>query len=160
MPARRPNPGEESDVNPFLTNRTTFSEADLAAELSELTRAANRANATIYTIDPRGLVGGPPINQNVDAVEWQSYVTGAQNSLRVIAESTGGFAVVNRNDLTAALKQIDSATSDYYMVGYYSNNPDPLKKRRQIEVKVTRPSMNVFHKTFYTLRPKDATKSQ
>jgi VWFA-related protein len=146
-------PGEESDLNPFLTNRTTFSEADLAAELSELTRAANRANATIYTIDPRGLVGGPPINQNVDAVEWQSYVTGAQNSLRVIAESTGGFAVVNRNDLTAALKQIDSATSDYYMVGYYSDNPDPSKRRRAIQVNVRRSGMQVTHRTEYVLRP-------
>ena len=138
--------GAESDVNPFLTNRTTFSEADLAAELSELTRAANRANATIYTIDPRGLVGGPPINQNVDPVEWQSYVTGAQNSLRVIAESTGGFAVVNRNDLTAALKQIDADTSDYYMVGYYSDNPDPSRRRGAIEVKVRRAAMQVKHR--------------
>jgi hypothetical protein len=41
------------------------------------------------------------------------------------------------------------------MIGYYSNNPDPLKKRRRIEVKVTRPGMNVFHKTFYMLRPRD-----
>ena len=37
----------------------TFADADLARELGELTRTANRANATIYTIDPRGLVAGP-----------------------------------------------------------------------------------------------------
>ena len=34
----------------------TFSDADLAAELGDITRAANRANTTIYTIDPRGLI--------------------------------------------------------------------------------------------------------
>ena len=38
--------------------RQQFAEADLVRELAELTRAANRANATFYTIDPRGLVAG------------------------------------------------------------------------------------------------------
>ena len=63
-----------------------------------------------------------------------------------------GKAVIEK-----ALKRIDAETSDYYMIGYYSNNPDPLKKRRRIEVKVNRPGMNVFHKTFYTLRPRDVS---
>ena len=40
-----------------------FADADLARELGELTRTANRANATIYTIDPRGLVGGPDLDE-------------------------------------------------------------------------------------------------
>ncbi|MGC4082761.1 MAG: hypothetical protein QM736_11770 [Vicinamibacterales bacterium] len=34
----------------------TFSDAELSFELAEITRSANRANTTIYTIDPRGLV--------------------------------------------------------------------------------------------------------
>ena len=139
------------DMNPFLSARTQFSEADLALELAELTRAANRANATIYTIDPRGLVGGPDLNQQVDMVEWQNYVTGAQNSLRVLAELTGGFATVNKNDFVAALKRIDGETSDYYMIGYYSNNPDPAKRRRAIEVRVTRPLLDVKHRAEYVL---------
>ena len=29
-------------------------------------------------------------------------------------------------------------TSDYYLVGYYSSNADPAKRRRTIEVKVKR----------------------
>src|SRR5688572_29047541 len=41
-----------------LKQNETFSDADLAYELSEITRAANRANTTIYSIDPRGLVAG------------------------------------------------------------------------------------------------------
>ena len=58
------------------TTRQTqqFAFADLARDLGELTRAANRANATIYTIDPRGLVGGSDIDQKVDPTEWQDYV--------------------------------------------------------------------------------------
>lgn len=146
----------ETDVNPFSMQGNRFAEADLVAELAELTRQANRANATLYTIDPRGLVGGPDLDEKIDMMEWQNHVTSTQNSLRTLAELTGGIAVVNQNDFEKALKRIDAETSDYYIVGYYSSNPDPLKKRRRIEVKVTRPGMNVFHKTFYTLRPRDA----
>jgi hypothetical protein len=59
---------------------------------------------------------------------------------------------VNQNDFDKALKRIDSETSDYYVVGYYSNNPDPRKRNRAIDVKVTRPGLNVSHRTAYTLR--------
>ena len=137
--------------DPFSTGSGQFAAADLAAQLGELTRAANRANATIYTIDPRGLVAGPDISQRVDMVEWQNYVTTTQSSLRVLADLTGGFAVVNRNDITDALKRIDSETSDYYVLGYYSSNPDPSDRRRRIEVRVKRPGVQVKARTEYYL---------
>ena len=69
-------------------------------------------------------------------MEYLDYVRSSQDSLRVLADLTGGIAVVNQNDFTKALKRIDQETSDYYVVGYYSSNPDPTKKRRSIEVKV------------------------
>ena len=116
----------------------TFSDADLARELGDITRAANRANTTIYTLDPRGLVAGSDIDEQVDPQEWNTYVRKSQDSMRVLAEETGGIAVVNQNDFDKALKRIDAESSDYYVLGYYSNNPDPTKRRRKIEVKVTR----------------------
>ena len=143
--------------DPFMNNRfqgNQFAEADLVRELSELTRAANRANATFYTIDPRGLVAGPDLDQNLDNMaEWQEHVRETQDSLRVIAEQTGGIAVVNQNDFDRALKRIDAETSDYYVLGYYSTNPDPLKRTRKIEVKSSRNGVQVWSRTSYTLRP-------
>ena len=150
-----------SDTNPFSKSGNEFAAADLAAELSELTREANRANVTMYTIDPRGLVGGPDLDETkLDMMDWQDHIRETQSSLRVIADLTGGYAVVNQNDFDKALKRIDAETSDYYVLGYYSSNPDPLKKRRNIEIKIAKPGRyDLKYKTSYTLRPPPAVKA-
>jgi len=124
--------------------------------MADVTRAANRANATLYTIDPRGLVAGGDIGENVDPVEWETYVSKTVDSLRTIADLTGGFAVVNQNDFDKALKRIDAETSDYYVLGFYSSNPDPLRRTRRIEVVTKRDGVKVWSRTSYSLRPTPA----
>ena len=146
---------QDTGEDPFLlnANNNRFSDADLAMELAYLTRAANRANATFYTIDPRGLVGGPDIDVDVSPTEWAQHIRKSTDTLRIIAEQTGGFAAVNSNDFNKALQRIDAETSDYYVLGYYSTNPDPTRRTRQIDIKVTRPNLNVTYRSEYTLRP-------
>jgi VWFA-related protein len=122
--------------NSMFTQGQQFSDTDLAIELNELIRSANRANATFYTVDPRGLMAGQDLDEQVDPVEWETHLRKQQDSLRVLAEQTGGIAVVNTNDFSKALKRIDAETSDYYVLGYYSSNPDPTQRRRQVEIRV------------------------
>jgi VWFA-related protein len=151
----------DTSGNPFSTSgNNEFAAADLAAELSELTKEANRANTTFYTIDPRGLVGGPDLDQTkLDMQDWLDHIRETQSSLRVIAELTGGYAVINQNDFDKALKRIDAETSDYYVLGYYSSNPDPLKKHRTIEIRVKKAGKyDLKYKTSYTLHPPPAVK--
>jgi VWFA-related protein len=146
---------DEQLRDPFTGNEQgqQFLESDLVRELAELTRAANRANATLYTIDPRGLVAGQDLgDEQVDTAEWLDHIRETQGSLRVLAEETGGIAVVNQNDFDKALKRIDAETSDYYVLGYYSTNPDPLKRTRRIEVKTKRDGVQVWSRTSYSLR--------
>ncbi len=143
---------EEGENDPRRQGQQ-FADADLARELAELTRTANRANATIYTLDPRGLVGMPDIDENVDPTEFQEYINNSISSLRVLADQTGGIAVVNSNDFEKALKRIDAETSDYYMLGYYSTNPDPMRRTRNVDVKVKRGDVDVWSRKSYTLRP-------
>lgn len=144
----------------FNQQGAEFADADLARELSEMTRTANRANVTFYTIDPRGLVGMLDLDQKVDQTEWQDYVRKSQDSLRVIANETGGFAVVNQNDFVKALKRIDAETSDYYVLGYYSNNPDPLRRNRRLEIKVTRKGVTVWARPGYSLKSTKGAKKK
>ena len=151
------NPDAQQTADPLTQSQMqneTFSDADLAYELGEITRAANRANTTIYTIDPRGLVAGQDIDEQVDPQEWGEYVRKTQDTMRVLADETGGIAVVNQNDFDKALKRIDADSSDYYILGYYSSNPDPTHRRRKIEVKVPRGGLDVFTRTEYlVLKP-------
>src|SRR6202521_3041341 len=146
-----------ANTDPMLSQQKQseeFSDAELATDLNEVTRAANRANTTIYTIDPRGLVAGGDIEEQVDPTEWNDYLRKSQDSLRVLAEDTGGLAVVNQNDFDKALKRIDAESSDYYVLGYYSSNPDPTRRRRQLAIKVTRAKLTVTsQRTEYVLKP-------
>src|SRR5688500_2885470 len=149
--------GRDQQRNSFSQNQ--FADADLVRELSKVPRAATRANASLYTIDPRGLVAGTDLDEQLDPVEFGEHVRKTQDSLRVLAEQTGGIAVVNQNNFDKALKRIDAETSDYYVLGYSSTNPDPLQRTRKIEVKLTnRPGVTVWSRTSYSLRqlPKPA----
>src|SRR5439155_14410712 len=78
--------------NAQFLQKEKFADTDLAIELNELAREANRANATFYTIDPRGLTAGPDMDQEVDPQEWETHVRKEQDSLRSLAEQTGGIA--------------------------------------------------------------------
>ena len=129
-----------------------FADGDLANELASVTGAANRVNAAIYTLDPRGVVGTTNVEANVDITELRTHIGKTQSSLRVLAEATGGFAVVNDNDYTDSLKRIDAETSDYYILGYYSSNPDPKHRNRSVEVKTPRPGVQVMSRGWYRTR--------
>src|SRR4029077_14457528 len=88
--------------------------------------AATRSNVAIYGIDPRGLT-----NLGDETIEIQSFpddtslgvgigsiyneVRLSQDSLRVLSDETGGFAVVNQNDYTTAYQRIVEDNSSYYV---------------------------------------------
>lgn len=150
------NPDSQPASDPLtdsMKQQETFSDADLAFELSELTRAANRANTTIYTIDPRGLVAGADIDEQVDPGEWAQHLRKTQDTMRVLAEDTGGVAIVNQNDYDKGLKRIDAESSDYYVLGYISNNPDPTHRRRQVDVRITsRKGLEIISRKEYVVK--------
>ena len=145
-------------TDPFLFDSSIyepqqqFAQADMVQWIVELTRAANRANTTFYTVDPRGLVAAADIDQNIigQMREWDDYVWRTQSTLRMLAELTGGTAIVNRNDFENAMREVDAETSDYYVLGYYTSNPDPTRHTRRLEVEVDREDVDVRHRTSYT----------
>ena len=128
-------------------------DGELARRIDELAEAANRANAAFYTVDPRGLVAGPQVGhfrlRGRDSFDEWTFT--AQNSLRSLAELTGGRAIVNRNDFDDVFREIDAETSDYYVLGFALTNPDPTVRTRRLIVRVRgRSGVDVQHRTHYT----------
>ena len=138
--------------NPYYQLGTVTSDIDLFRYMRELTLSANRANVSIFTVDPRGLTGVVDAGQYVDQSDIRTHLQKTQSSLRYIAEQTGGFAVVNVNDFPAEFKRIDAETSDYYIIGFTSTNADPLKRVRQLDVTVRRPDVSVSARRAYSLK--------
>jgi VWFA-related protein len=106
---RRSSDGPLSFSNPFLITGNQFSVEQLREEVAELARQAKRANVTIYGIDPRALSGPPVVDPNVDDVAWQKYWATTRNSLQVIAEETGGFALQDQPEFLEGLARIRDA---------------------------------------------------
>lgn len=129
-----------------------FADADLASEVAAVTGIANRVNASIYAIDPRGVAGTTSAAEQIDMSEMRTHIGKTQASLQVLSEATGGFAVINDNTYDEALKRIDAETSDYYILGYYSTNTDAGKRNRQVEVKAARPGVQVASRGWYRTR--------
>src|SRR5262245_8759413 len=128
--------------------------------------AATRSNVAIYGIDPRGLT-----DLGDESIEIQSYPDDtslgigpgslqnelrlSQDSLRVLSEETGGFAVVNKNDYATAYQRIVEDNSSYYVLAYYPPDARPGRLHK-IDVRVTRPGLTVRGRKGYITPKKDA----
>jgi VWFA-related protein len=146
--------GQDGGRNPFETGGQQFSDADLIAEVAALTRAAQRATVTCYTLDPRGLVAGPGINTNLSPQAFQAYIDTSVSTLKVLGDQTGGFCICNTNDFTKGLQKIDDAMSDYYVIGYTSSNSNRMQRRRTITVNITRTGVTAsgYRREYYVNR--------
>jgi VWFA-related protein len=123
--------------------------------LRNLTDQANRASVVIYTMDARGLQtlgftaadssGGMNANEiERSLADRRTSFFESQNGLFYLAEQTGGFAVVNNNDLAGGIKRVIEDQKGYYLIGYRPDEStfDKVSGRRK------------FHKlTLRVLRP-------
>jgi len=136
-------------------DRFALSQLDDATQFRFMLDEANRANASFYPIDPRGLAvfdedivpaagvgAGINANPTVPPAEDRARLFARNTSLRTLAEATDGLAVVNTNDLSRGLRRIADDLSSYYLLGYYSTGK--LDGRfHALTVRVRRPGVQV-----------------
>jgi VWFA-related protein len=109
--------------------------ADLLHDLREALAAAQRANVSIYSLDPGGLrTVASPLNQDF---------------LRTVSDTTGGFVVVDTNDPAPGIAQIYRENRSYYLLGYQSANGRTEGRVRKLEVQVNRPGVIVRARNSY-----------
>jgi VWFA-related protein len=146
--------GIDYDINNMFSDQITEAQSVMDAT-RDMIAAATRANVVVYAVDPRGLGA-----EFQDMASIQSFpddtslglgmssifneVRLSQDSLRVMGEETGGFAVVNQNSFRDAFQRIVDDNSSYYVMGYYSTNDRRDGRFRKIEVKLpNRPGLTV-----------------
>jgi alpha-beta hydrolase superfamily lysophospholipase len=71
----------------------------------ELTTAAARAGAAIYTIDPRGF-SDPVAPQGLSEAEWNAYLKATRDSLAAMAAETMGLPVSTAGDFQTLLTRL------------------------------------------------------
>jgi VWFA-related protein len=127
-----------------------FANTDLQSDLREVFAAAARNNVAIYSIDPRGLATNEfDIDQNVGSQIDRGYLNSTMDTLRQLSEESDGRSIVNRNDLTLAMKQIVRDLSAYYLLGYTSTTGASDGKFHDIRVRVKRPGIQVRSRKGY-----------
>lgn len=131
-------------------------------KMRDVIASATRSNVSIYSIDPRGLtnLGDESINvsggfpeDNSLGLNMESFTRSlrmAQDSLRSLAEETGGFAAVDSNDFSTAFSRVVKDNSAYYVLGYYPTNDRRDGRFRRIQVRVKRPGLEVRARRGYT----------
>ncbi|RPI55547.1 MAG: VWA domain-containing protein [Acidobacteria bacterium] len=139
---------------------------DVVGAIKDAITAAARSNVNFFALDPRGLVGMTTEFIELAGSGAPDVATGAfgslnaqqglitdirvsQDTLRTLAEETGGFAAVNTNDLSSAFGRIVDANSRYYVLGYYPPTPARDGRFHRIEVRVKRPGLRVSARRGY-----------
>jgi VWFA-related protein len=141
--------------------------------------AANRANVTIYTMDPAGLRAESPLaairDQVNQAAGGATGILGSgdantpltkglekneevlrqdpHNGLGELAQDTGGLLFDNTNNLRQGFDRIDSDLHNYYLLGYTPANDIYDGHFRSIQVKVKRSGVTVAaRKGYFSVR--------
>lgn len=109
------------------------------ADLAPILRHANSSRVTFFPFDVRG------VSENA---RFEN-----QESLRRLAEETGGLAILNSNDMGVGLARVDDASSRYYSIGV-TLSADAARGYRDVRVETTRPGLSVrSRKGFASLTP-------
>jgi VWFA-related protein len=122
---------------------------DNQSQLRATVNAAVRANVAFYPIDARGLSALVPGGDATQAgAAGNNLYSGAgqrslkenfnnqQETLATLALDTGGKALLDSNDLTQGLTQVQRDFSSYYILSYISSNTAQDGRYRRIQVKL------------------------
>ena len=127
--------------------------------LTRLVDEASRASVVFYTVDPRGLAytgltAADSVRPTANAMGQAMANRGremfdTQDGLVRLARETGGFSILNRNDLAGGVRDIVEDQS-YYLIAYQPDTDtfDPKTRRfNKLEIKVKREGLKVRYRS-------------
>jgi len=147
--ARRLSRYPEKKALVYISSGIQKTGVDNQSQLQATVNAAIRSNVAFYPIDARGLMATPPggdasqaasVGANLYSGSAQTSLMdnfhNTQETLDTLAADTGGKALLDSNDLTLGMTQVQKDMSSYYMLTYASTNSAEDGKYRRIQVKL------------------------
>jgi VWFA-related protein len=137
---------------------------------------ANRSGVSFYTVDTRGLnvedpmmqalaaqrrAGAESVAQAVDPMNGHledddvqlSAVASGQLAMQELAESTGGIAVTNTNEISLPMQHMMEDIRTHYELAYAPTSTNYDGHFRKIEVKISRPKVTLQTRKGYYAVP-------
>jgi VWFA-related protein len=154
----------EADIGSPSTQPQPLTGLRVRAALDRLIDQTTRAGVVIYSLDARGLqtaglqaadnLKRPRLDQTMDSTvrgassDRQTFNRDTQEVMAYLAEQTGGFAVLNTNDLGKGLGRISDDVRDYYVLGYVPEEgtfaaAGKTARLHKLQIKVRRPGLRV-----------------
>jgi VWFA-related protein len=130
---------------------------DNQSQLEATVNTAVRSNVAFYPIDARGLTaivpGGDATQQGAAGNglfngsgqrSIRENFNNQQETLSTLALQTGGKALLDSNDLTDGMRQVQSDITSYYVLSFVSTDPATDGHYRRIQVKLS-PRAEALH---------------
>ena len=137
------------DTSSPVMNQFEFDKTSLYLGIIQ---AANAAGVSLYMFDASGLSVDPNVSAESRSMSTRldtfTQRSNEQGMLQLLAEETGGKAVLNRNDVAPDLKQIEKDFTSYYSLGYRSLRSG-LDRPHKLDVKVRRKGLVVRARRSY-----------
>lgn len=140
--------------------------AGFEMDIDRATRALNDANIAVYPVDARGLISLPKVMtaESTGRIKPSQPGTLPMVSLRpmgmdtmtVMAESTGGRAFYNTNDIQHAIRDALDDSEVTYTLGFYADSSTLDAQFHKLKVAVDRKHVDVRYRKGYIASPAGA----
>ncbi len=134
----------------YISSGIQKSGVDNQSQLRATVNTAVRSNVAFYPIDARGLSALVPggdatqqgaVGNNLYSGAGQTSLrqnfTNQQETLATLAVETGGKALLDSNDLTDGMREVQQDFTSYYVLSYISTNPSQDGRYRRLQVKLS-----------------------
>ncbi len=143
-----------------MTEQFTF---DRTTSYAGIVQSANAAGVSLYMFDASGLAANDAASAENKTTSGRidSFVerSNLQSMLTMMAEETGGVAVLNRNDVSVPLKDLQKDVTSYYSLGYRSLRSGSDRPHK-ISVKVKRKGLVARARRGYVEKSPDTRASE
>src|SRR5438552_468228 len=113
--------------------------SDSSSLIQSIARTANANGITMYTVHAAGLTGGNEMSaehaQPTPVSVSQAIISNTTDSMRLMADMTGGVASIQTNNFAQAFRNIQRDLDTYYSLGYRATT-ERIDRQRQLQVRV------------------------